>query len=75
MNNARRKIIAKIIGVLEEAIAELEPARDDEQEAYDNMPASLQDSERGGQAAEAANALDSACSDLQSALDSLSGIE
>ena len=47
MNKLRRKEIAKAIELMEEAREILETVRDEEQEAYDNMPESLQNSERG----------------------------
>jgi hypothetical protein len=40
MNAARRKKLATVVEMLEEVISE-------EQEAFDNMPYSLQDGERG----------------------------
>lgn len=54
MNKQRRKQLAEAIEKLEQAIALLEEAQeivetvaDEEQEAYDNMPESLQGTERG----------------------------
>ena len=47
MNKQRRKELAEIINLIEEARERLEAVRDDEQEAFDNMPESLQYSERG----------------------------
>jgi hypothetical protein len=72
MNNERRKAIAAVVKQLEEfpdldeLQSDLQTIRDDEQEAFDNMPESLQQGERG-QASEAAiNA-------LQEAIDMLDG--
>lgn len=47
MNKIRRKEIAKAIELMELAREILESVRDEEQEAFDNMPESLQGSERG----------------------------
>ena len=47
MNKARRKEIARAIELMDEARQILESAMDEEQEAFDNMPESLQCSERG----------------------------
>lgn len=47
MNKQRRKELAEIINLIEEARERLEAVRDDEQEAFDNMPESFQYSERG----------------------------
>lgn len=47
MNKARRKEIARAIELIEEAREILENVRDEEQDAFDNLPESLQSSERG----------------------------
>lgn len=47
MNKFRRKEIARAIALIEEAHGILETVRDEEQEAFDNMPEGLQCSERG----------------------------
>lgn len=47
MNKIRRKQIEKAIELIEQARDILECVKDDEQEAFDNMPESLQGSERG----------------------------
>ena len=47
MNKARRKEIARAIELIEQACEILEAVRDEEQEAFDNMPENLQGSERG----------------------------
>lgn len=47
MNKLRRKQIADAIDLIEQAMEILEQVRDDEQEAFDNMPENLQGSERG----------------------------
>lgn len=47
MNKQRRKEIAHAIALIEEAREILETTKDEEQEAFDNLPESLQCSERG----------------------------
>lgn len=47
MNNTRRKELKKAIELLEEAINIIETVSDEEQEAFDNLPESIQQSERG----------------------------
>lgn len=47
MNIERRKAITEIHQKLEEIMSCLDNLRDEEQEAYDNMPEPFQDSERG----------------------------
>lgn len=71
MNKIRRKALANIINKLEELenlkseIQEmLEEIKDEEQEALDNMPYSLQESERGQQMQEYIDTMDSVLSDL-----------
>lgn len=47
MNRARRKELAKVVALIEEARELLEAVIDEEQEAFDNMPEGRQQSERG----------------------------
>lgn len=47
MNKMRRRQIANAIKLIEQAAEILEQVMDDEQEAFDNLPESLQGSERG----------------------------
>lgn len=67
MNKARRKWLEDIIGKLEEQKDELDSLINEEQEAYDNMPESLQDGERG-------TAMYDSISDLESERDSLEDV-
>ena len=46
MNDKRRKSIEKIVGEMVERVEALKELRDDEQEALDNMPENLINSER-----------------------------
>lgn len=72
MNNARRKEIDKLTAQIEEIKEVIEALRDEEQEAFDNMPESLQDGERGEKMQSAIDALEYAADDLQECLDHLS---
>jgi hypothetical protein len=65
MNNERRKAIAAIAEQLTELREAIELIRDDEQEAYDNLPESLQYSERGERMQTAIDALINAASELE----------
>lgn len=72
MNKIRRKELAKIVAKLEtlealrsEIQEELEAIMEEEQEALDNMPESLQDSEKGQQMQEYLDAMESALDDLE----------
>ena len=72
MNNTRRKEIDKLTAQIEEIKEAIEALRDEEQEAFDNMPESLQDGERGEKMQSAIDALEYAADDLQECLDHLS---
>lgn len=60
MNKARRKMIDEALEKLGELHTMIETIRDEEQEAYDNMPEGLQESERGEAMYDAIDALESA---------------
>jgi hypothetical protein len=71
MNKQRRKELAAILSKLEELenlrseIKErLEAVRDEEQEALDNLPESLQESERGEQMQEYIDAMENVTGEL-----------
>lgn len=74
MNKARRKWLTDTIEMLEQAMLELENIRDDEQEAYDNLPESIQDSERGEAMQENVDDMEDASSNLQDIIDQLQDI-
>lgn len=60
MNKARRKELERAVDLLYQAKEIIESVRDDEQEAYDNLPESIQYSERGEQMSENVDTLDNA---------------
>lgn len=73
MNKLRRKSLAEVIAKLEEldslrqeAMEMLQQVIDEEQEAYDNMPESLQYSERGEQLQEYIDSMQGVYDDLDS---------
>lgn len=82
MNAARRKqikaIVARLGAVsdlgLEDLKADLETIRDEEQEAYDNMPEALQAGERGVASEAAVSALDDVINALEEAIGTLDGL-
>lgn len=47
MNNPRRKELRRALEMLAEARSIIEAMQEEEQEAFDNMPEGLQESERG----------------------------
>lgn len=73
MNTKRRNAIDSVINELiekfeeikAEAIDQLSEIRDEEQEAYDNLPESLQESERGENMQNCIDALEYFMSDLE----------
>ena len=74
MNNERRKIISAQIAVMEEALSKLQEVFDAEDEAFGNMPESLQLSERGEAMSEGMVTIENAINGLQSALDDLGNL-
>ena len=71
MNNKRRKEISKIVSTLEEVRDRLSEVVDEEQCAFDNMPESIQGSDRGCDSEEAIGYLSDALDSVQSALEYL----
>lgn len=47
MNDVRRKRIAQAVDLLNEAMEILDEVKDEEQEAFDNLPENFQAAERG----------------------------
>ena len=80
MNNVRRKWLRSIIEQLEtvhsslETIKEedLDSLRDEEEEAYENLPCGIQESDRGCRMEEIISDMDDALSSLEYAIDNLS---
>lgn len=64
MNKARRKELAKALELLDAAKTILEQVAEEEQEAYDNLPESIQVSERGEQIYDNADTLGGYMDDL-----------
>lgn len=60
MNKQRRNRIFKMVERINEIVGILETARDEEQEALDNLPESIRESERGERMEEYIDALDNA---------------
>lgn len=71
MNKERRKRIEVAIGALQEIQAEIETLRDDEEEAYNNMPDALQQGERGEAMEVAISNLEGALNNVEEAISSL----
>jgi tetrahydromethanopterin S-methyltransferase subunit A len=71
MNKQRRKELSDIYSEMEAILARLESVRDEEQDAFDSMPVSLQASERGEQSENAISEMESAIGDIESAMGSI----
>lgn len=72
MNAARRKELKRALDMLDAAKSILEQVAEEEQEAYDNLPEGIQDSERGEQIYDNADTLSGYMDDLD---DMMSAIE
>ena len=75
MNAQRRKQLNKIRESLDCLIVELDQVKDDEEEAYENMPESLQESERGQLMYENVDKLEDIVNELQNQLGELEDVE
>lgn len=71
MNNERRKQLAEAIAKLEEAKNIIDSVREEERDAYNNLPDSLQSGEKGEKMGNAISKLDDAESELDSIIDYL----
>ena len=71
MNKERRKAIQEVMEELETLKSKIEEIQNDEQEAYDNLPESLQYSERGEAMESAIENLESAYNEIDSIIDNL----
>jgi hypothetical protein len=65
MNRDRRKRLTAILEALEPFKDELEELRDEEQEAFDNLPESIQDGEQGQTMNEAIDQLEEAMASIR----------
>jgi hypothetical protein len=71
MNNARRKAIDKILVEIEERLELLENLKNEEEECFDNLPLSIQDSDRGSYMANCVVALDDFKSEVADLIENL----
>ena len=68
MNAARRKSLAEVTNLLDEAKALLETVISDEQDAFDNMPESLRESDRGQDMESGLESMEEAVNEIEAAL-------
>lgn len=71
MNKQRRKELERIKEELQSLLSDLEIAKDEEQEYYDNMPESFQNGEKGEKAESAISALDSAYDNITECIENI----
>ena len=64
MNKSRRKELSRIAEELDNLREDLDAVASEERDAYDNLPESLQESDRGCAMEEAADELDDICGEL-----------
>ena len=74
MNKIRRKALRKALELIDEAKSIIEACRDEEQEAFDNLPEGLQESERGEAMAECIYQMEDAMDSAESISDALTKI-
>ena len=74
MNNKRRKTIALVINSLENLSADLEDVAQEESDAYENMPESLQQSDRGSIIEDNIYNLEDCISQINDVIDNLSSM-
>ena len=65
MNNSRRKRLAEIQERIQDIMSDLNSIRDEEYDAYTNLPESIQMSERGDAMSDTIDTLDEAISLLE----------
>lgn len=75
MNKKRRKEIENLRESISEAKAKLQDLLDEEQQAFDNMPGSIQESDRGEEMQEIIEYMEAAIDSLEEATESLTEIQ
>ena len=71
MNKTRRKQLQEVADELEETMYKLETLKDEEQDAHDSMEEYFPDSEAVERMYDAIEYLESACGDIDSAIDNI----
>jgi len=71
MNKQRRKAIQQALDQLADIRSSVEEINTEEQDAFDNLPESFQDSERGETLQEAIDLLETAAGDIDEVIDAL----
>lgn len=71
MNKARRTRLSDTLAKISEALFDLEAIRDEEQDAFDNMPESIQQGEKGEKMGEGLDSLSDSLDRMNEALSDL----
>lgn len=71
MNDTRRKMIEKVVKAIDAANGDIDPIIEAEQEAFDNLPESMQGGDQGEKLSNAIEALNEAKEALDNAISSL----
>lgn len=74
MNKVRRKELDRAADMLREAYSIIESCRDDEEGAYDNLPESFQDGERGEEMQEYIDVMDEVMDQIDEAANAIEEI-
>lgn len=74
MNKNRRNWLTNVITALEQAKEEIESINSEEEEAYENLPDNLKESEMANAMYDNMDSLTSAADDLESVIDNLQEI-
>ena len=75
MNKLQRKVLDEIVEKLESIRNDLEGLNSEEQDKFDNLPESLQESDRGRALEANADLFGCVVSDIESVINSLSEVE
>lgn len=75
MNKDRRKRLASLLEQLRPLSSDLDDIRTEEQDAYDAMPENFQNSDKGTDAEQIVDTLDTAAADLSLLIEQLEGID
>lgn len=74
MNAKRRKELAKVVEHMAQVRAELEAILEQEQDAYDNLPESIQDSMRGDEMEDIVETMETIAQELEDSENELTEI-
>ncbi len=74
MNAARRKVLEKISGEILDLTERIQIVRDEEEDAFDNLPDNLKDAEKGEKMSDAIDKMEDAISSLEDTADLINNL-